>query len=341
MLYVLASIVVIGAGVKLASPFLVPVLLALFIAIVTAPIVMWLCDRAVPRPLAVTAGLSIDVAAGAAFGVPLASAVGVFSNRLPTYQANLSTRLGDVTHWLDGHGVQIESLFDVSNPRWVMNMATDLVQTAASLVSQIVLVLLIVAFMLFESAGLRRKLSAIVADNNQIKILSEATHEVNAYLVAKTIMSLVTGVVVYAWCWFNDLDVPLLWGMLAYLLNFIPTIGQLIAAIPAIALSFIQFGPGPALILAIGYGVINISIGAVEPRVMGQTLGLSSLVVLVSMVVFGWLLGPVGALLSAPLTMLIKHILHYTDNMKWLADLMGPSPDPHAPRHTFPPSQTK
>ena len=341
MLYVLASIVIIGAGIKFASPFLVPVLLALFIAIVTAPLVMWLCDRAVPRPIAVSAGLMLDAAAGAALGVPLATAVGVFSQRLPSYQANLSIRLETVTEWLAGYGIQLESLYEATDSGFVMNLATRLVQTAAGLASQIVLVLLIVAFMLFEAAGLRRKLSSIVRDSNRIKILSEAAHEVNAYLVAKTIMSFLTGMVVYGWCWFNDLDVPLLWGLLAYLLNFIPTIGQLIASIPAIALAFIQFGPGPALVLAVGYGVINLVIGAVEPRVMGQTLGLSSLVVLLSMVVFGWLLGPVGALLSAPLTMMLKHVLHHTANMKWLAGLMGPSPDPHAPRHTFPPAKAR
>ena len=337
VLYVLASIVVIGAGIKLAAPFLVPVLLALFIAIVTAPIVLWLCDRAVPRPLAVATGLLIDIAAGVGLSLPLIAAAGAFSDRIPDYQASLSIRLDAANTWLTSHGIHAEQLFNRDNPVWMVDMARTLVQTAASLGLQMVLVLLIVAFMLFEATGLRRKLVNAVVDRNQIEILSNAAREVNAYLVAKTILSLLTGVVVYAWCWFNDLDVPLLWGLLAYLLNFIPTIGQLIAAVPAIALAFIQFGAAPALIVAVGYGCINLAIGAIEPRVMGQTLGLSALVVLVSMVVWGFLLGPVGALLSAPLTMLIKHILHHTENLKWLAELIGPSPDPLAPRNSIPP----
>jgi len=123
-------------------------------------------------------------------------------------------------------------------------------------------------------------------------------------------------------------DVPLLWGLLAYLLNYIPTVGQIIAAVPAIALAWLQLGPGEALVVAAGFGAINLAIGAIEPRVMGDALGLSALVVLVSMVAWGWLLGPVGALVSAPLTMVIKHALAHNDQLRWMAELLGPTPKP-------------
>jgi predicted PurR-regulated permease PerM len=209
----------------------------------------------------------------------------------------------------------------------MLNMATMTAQYAASFVSQMVLVLLIVAFMLFESTGLREKLSK-VATPNQIRELSAAAREVNAYLVAKTILSLLTGVMVFLWCWWRGVDVPLLWGLLAYLLNYIPTVGQIIAAVPAIALAWLQLGPGEALVVAAGFGGINLAIGAIEPRVMGDALGLSALVVLVSMVVWGWLLGPVGALVSAPLTMVIKHVLAHSDELRWMAELLGPTPKP-------------
>ena len=186
---------------------------------------------------------------------------------------------------------------------------------------------LIVAFMLYEATGLREKLSRI-ATPNQIQELSAAAREVNTYLVAKTVLSLLTGVLVFVWCWWRDVDVPLLWGLLAYLLNYIPTVGQIIAAVPAIALAWLQLGPGEALVVAAGFGAINLAIGAVEPRVMGDALGLSALVVLVSMVVWGWLLGPVGALVSAPLTMVIKHTLAHSEQLRWMAELLGPTPKP-------------
>jgi len=324
---VLASIIVIGAGIKLSAPLLVPVLVATFIAIVTAPIVMWLCDRGVPTLVAVLSGLMLDVAAGAALGFPLAGAVATFTERVPAYALLLTDRMRETEAWLAGHGIYLESVFDLSEPTWMLNMATVTAQYAAAFVSQMVLVLLIVAFMLVESTGLREKLARI-ATPSQIEELSSATREVNTYLVAKTVLSLITGVAVFVWCWWRGVDVPLLWGLLAYLLNYIPTVGQIIAAIPAIALAFLQLGPGDALIVAAGFGAINLAIGAIEPRIMGDALGLSALVVLVSMVIWGWLLGPVGALVSAPLTMVVKHGLAHSEQLRWMAELLGPTPAP-------------
>lgn len=326
-----ASIVVIGAGIKLAAPFLVPVLVAAFIAIVTAPFVMWLCDKGLPTLLAVLSGLLIDVAAGATLGLPLAGAIATFTERMPAYAAMLAGRTHEAEAWLAGHGIYLESVYDFSEPTWVFNTATVMAQYAASLVSQMVLVLLIVAFMLYESTGLREKLSKI-ATPTQIHELSAAAREVNTYLIAKTVLSLLTGVLVFVWCWWCGVDVPLLWGLLAYFLNYIPTVGQIIAAVPAIALALVQFGPAEALVVGAGFGGINLAIGAIEPRIMGNALGLSALVVLVSMVVWGWLLGPVGALVSAPLTMVVKHALAHSEELRWMAELLGPTPTP-ARRH--------
>ena len=323
----LASVVVIGAGIKLAAPLLVPVLVASFIAIVTAPLVMWLCDRGLPRLLSVLSGLMLDVTAGTVLGFSLAAAVATFTDRAPEYAAMLAGKQEALELWLTNYGIHLEAIYDFSEPTWMLNFATKMAQSAASFVSQIILVLLIVAFMLFEATGLREKLGRI-ATPAQINELSEAAREVNTYLVAKTVMSLLTGVLVFVWCWWRGVDVPVLWGLLAYLLNYIPTVGQIIAAIPAITLALIQFGPGEALVVAAGFGGINLAIGAMEPRVMGQALGLSSLVVLVSMVVWGWLLGPVGALVSAPLTMVIKHALAHSDDLRWLAVLLGRAPRP-------------
>ena len=327
---IIASIIVIGAGIKLSAPFLVPVLVAGFIAVVTAPIVLWLCDRGVSRTLAVSAALLLDVAAASAFGFPLAGALATFTQRIPFYASTLGARMEAFEIWLATHGLYLESIYDFSEPTWMVNLATAMAQHAASLISQIVLVLLIVAFVLFEVTGVREKLARI-ASPSRIKDLSDTVQEVNAYLVAKTVMSVITGLLVFVWCWWQGLDVPLLWGLLAALLNFIPTVGQIIAAVPAILLALIQLGPGQALVVAAGFGGINLAIGAIEPRVMGRALGLSALSVLLSMVVWGWLLGPIGALLSAPLTMVIKHSLAQSAELEWIAELLGPTPKPSRP----------
>ena len=140
-------------------------------------------------------------------------------------------------------------------------------------------------------------------------------------------ISLATGVLVAAWLRIVGVDYALLWGLLAFLLNYIPSIGSFIAAVPAVMLAFLQLGPGDGIVTAIGYLVINTVIGNfIEPRVMGEGMGLSTLVVFLSLIFWGWVLGPVGMLLSVPLTMIMKIALEASDETRWIAVLLGSRP---------------
>ena len=142
----------------------------------------------------------------------------------------------------------------------------------------------------------------------------------------KTATSAVTGVLVAALLFLLGVDYPVLWGLLAFLLNFVPNIGSIMAAIPPVLLAFLQpeSGMATAMYTALGFVAINCFISyAIEPRFMGQGLGLSTLVVFVSLVFWGWVLGPVGMLLSAPLTMTFKIVLSDFDDTRWIAVLMG------------------
>jgi predicted PurR-regulated permease PerM len=122
-------------------------------------------------------------------------------------------------------------------------------------------------------------------------------------------------------------DFPLLWGLLTFLLNFVPNIGSFIAAAPAVSLAFLQFGVGRAALAAAGYIVLETGIGNVlEPRLMGRGLGLSPLVVFVSLVFWGWVLGPAGMLFSVPLTMIVKIALDTSDDLRWVAVLLSETP---------------
>ena len=128
------------------------------------------------------------------------------------------------------------------------------------------------------------------------------------------------------WLWLLGVDHAQLWGVMAFLLNFVPNIGSIIAAVPAVLLALVQLGMGTALFVAAGYLVVNIVIGSVlEPRFMGRGLGLSTLVVFLSLVFWGWVLGPVGMLLSVPLTITVKLALDSSKDTRWLGILLGPA----------------
>jgi predicted PurR-regulated permease PerM len=141
----------------------------------------------------------------------------------------------------------------------------------------------------------------------------------------KTIISLVTGLFIGFALWFIGVDYPVLWGVLAFMLNFVPNIGSIIAAVPAVLLTVVQLGVTPALMVASVYIAVNIIVGSIiEPKYMGKGLGLSTLVVFVSLVFWGWVLGPVGMLLSVPLTITVKLALDSKPETKWLGHLLGP-----------------
>ena len=122
------------------------------------------------------------------------------------------------------------------------------------------------------------------------------------------------------------MDFPLLWGLLAFLLNFVPNIGSVIAAVPPVILAYVQLGALPTSIVILGFSIINVFIGSfIEPKFLGKGLGLSSLVVFLSLVFWGWVLGPIGMLLSVPLTITAKLGLEANPNTRWVAILLGGS----------------
>ena len=157
--------------------------------------------------------------------------------------------------------------------------------------------------------------------------LRETASELRSFLLVKLGTSATTSLLAGLLCYFLKVDLPLLWALLAFLLNFIPTVGSIIAAIPPTFLALVLYGPGTALAVAGGYVAINLVIGSlIEPRLMGEALGLSPLVVFLSMLLWGYLLGVVGALLSPTLTMFVKTWMEHTEDMRWAAVLMSPPP---------------
>jgi predicted PurR-regulated permease PerM len=151
-------------------------------------------------------------------------------------------------------------------------------------------------------------------------------------MVIKTGISLVTGGMAALWLTILGVDYALLWGLLTFALNYVPNIGSIIAAIPPVLLAIVQLGIGKAIAAGAGYAVINVLMGNfVEPRFMGRGLGLSPLIVFLSLLFWGWVLGPVGMLLAVPLTMTAKIALDSREETRWIAVLLGPQIVQHPP----------
>ena len=332
-----AFVTIVVAGLKLAGPLLIPVIVAAFVAIVCAPAVSFLVARRVPSGLAVVLVLVFVLGSIVLVSVAVADQLTELTTDLPQYHEKLHAYYVGVTDWLKEKGVELAPPEERGplDPDRLLSMAGSIAGTAANAVSTLLLLLLLVAFMLGEASGLPAKIRRGIGDPDaSLGELGEVSRQVWAYLGVKTAISLLTGVLFGVLLQIMDVPYPVLWGLLAFLLNFIPNIGSLIAAIPPVLLALLTKDLGTAAIVAGANVAINQVLGnVVEPRWMGARLGLSPLVVFLSLVFWSWLWGPVGMLLSVPLTMVVKILLENSEDLRWVAVLMGPNdaePEPAA-----------
>ncbi len=341
-----AGLVVLVAGLRAAAPILVPLVLAVFITVINFPLLQWLRRLRVPTPLAV---LLVVLATFTFLGlVILVGSASLTDIRtvLPVYVERLRELEFSTLAALDARGVPVPDGFYstmLSEPERIMDLLGGFVVRAAGLLSSTAIVVLFTIFMLSEATGFPAKLRAAIGRGDaDLSRFGSAVRDIQRYLAIKTAISLTTGVLVALWLWFIGVDFPVLWGMMAFLLNFVPNVGSLIAAIPAVLFTMLQLGPWSAVLAAGGYLAVNIMLGnLIEPHLMGRRFGLSTMVVVISLVFWGWLWGPVGMLLSVPLTVVVRIALEYTDDFRWLAVMLGneatpieaplgaePAPDP-------------
>ena len=230
----------------------------------------------------------------------------------------------------EARGLSLGALRDGIQPGAAFDFAGRAVGQFASVLSDAALVMLTVVFLLFEVTVVPAKLRKALGDPKaDLSRFAKIVKEVNAYVVIKTYVSAATGTIAGTFVAIVGVDFPVLWGLFAFLFNYVPNIGSIIAAIPPVLLALIQFGPGTAAVVAGGYTALNLVAGnVVEPRLMGNKLGLSTLIVFLSLLFWGWLWGPIGMLLSVPLTMIVKITLEHSEQFRAVAILMGGPPEP-------------
>jgi AI-2 transport protein TqsA len=334
VLLTMACLVVLIAGLRAAEAVIVPFLLSVFLSMLGIPILGWLRRRGVPQPLAILLVVLGLIVILVVIGVVVGGSINGFTQALPQYQDRLTSLMSSMDRQLQSWGldVSITAVGDLVNPGQVFQLAGGLLSRLAGIVSNFFLVVLTTVFILTEASGFPGKIQTALGDRGSgLLQLSGVMTQVHRYLVIKTAISLMTGVILGTWVWILGVDFPVLWGLLTFLLNYIPNLGSIMAAVPPVLLALIQPGGGLtlALMVAVGYGTVNVAFGnLVEPRVMGQRLGLSTLVVFASLVFWGWVWGGVGMLLSVPLTMVVKILLESSKELRWIAVLLDKSPEP-------------
>jgi AI-2 transport protein TqsA len=327
LLLIAACVVIVMAGLRAGAAFFQPLLMALFLTVLCVPPLSWLRRRGLPEWLAITVVIASAVLIVLAVAVVVGGTIQSFYEELPIYRARLDGIVQSGLSWLQSQGIAIsaEALTRDINTGAIMDLTGATASSIVSAFSNVVLVLLLMGFMLYEAGRVPARLRRAVGDPDaDLDYLARGATDVQRYLAIKTLMSLLNAAVAIGVCVGLGVDFALLWGLFAFLFNFVPNVGSILAAIPPVLLALVQHGPARAALVAALYLVIDVISGHVlEPKIMGKRLGLSPLVVMLSLVFWGWMWGPVGMILSVPLTSMAKIMFEHSTDLRWLAVLLG------------------
>ena len=332
-----AAVVILVTGLKLGQSFFVPVLLAGFIATVSFPITSWLRKRRVPMPIAVLLTVLVDFAFMTGVVIIVITLTGDLESKWQDrYYPAMNSKIDEVRETAVG---VLENLKIPDARKTVDNYATikipaqigknfdpfdlgkDVAVRVLGFLGSTLLILILTVFMLSEARMFGRRVNAVLeARGPNLDRMMNSTADIQRYLAMKTVVSLATGVLAGFLCWAAGLDFYILWGILAFALNFIPVLGSIIAGVPPFIVAFLVDGGPSALAVGVGYISINIFLGNfLEPMLMGRRFGLSTLVVIISVLFWGFIWGPVGMFLAVPLTMVLKVMLDNSDELRWIA----------------------
>lgn len=324
VLNAIAAFIIVVAGMKAASSIVVPFLLAIFISILAASPMLWLQNKGWPLWAALTTIITAVIALMTLLILLLGTTLDDFTRELPNYQSRLREIVVGTVDWAEGRGLDVsaERVTEVFDPSRAIGIVNNILGGVTNLLGNAFLILFTIIFMLVEAASFPRKIVRITSGKIS-NTYNEILLKIRKYIAVKTLISAATGVCIGLLTFMIGVDFPVLWGIIGFLLNYVPTIGSIIASVPACLIALVQLGIWPTLITALGYFAINTVFGnLIEPKAMGKAMGLSTLVVFLSLVFWGWVLGPIGMLLSVPLTMVAKIVLEQTPQTMPIAILL-------------------
>ena len=323
---IFTCLIIIFSAMKFAQQLVVPFLLAIFISFICAPPLNYLNSKRIPPVLSVSIIIIFLISFSLLITYIIGNSINNLGKSLPHYKVKFENQIQSLNEFFSSNGIElnVSLLNQYVDPSTIMQFFANSISAFGNVLTNYFIILLIVAFTLLEISLLSQKVTAILNSKKKIKDFEFIGDKINKYLAIKTIVSAITGLVIFISLSILKIDYAILWGIIAFFFNFIPNIGSILAAIPAVLLSFLQFDISIMLLVVLIYGIVNIVMGnIIEPRYLGKELGLSTLVVFISLIFWGWLLGPVGMILSIPLTIIAKIILENNESTRWVAILLS------------------
>ncbi|MFF5078074.1 AI-2E family transporter [Actinoplanes sp. NPDC000266] len=342
-----ACLVVVVAGMKGIAGLIAPVMLALMLAVTVSPLTEWMRRRGTPVWLAaVTTILVVNVVLFALGGALYLSAARLLE-LIPTYQDQFAQLRDDLAGQLAGLGIstdQVQSALGGIDSGTVLRAAENILGGLAGALSNTVFLLAVLLFMCLDTVDFPRRLVSTAGERPEVVgALRSFAQGTRRYLLVSTVFGLIVAVIDIIGLWALGVPLPLLWGLLSFITNYIPNIGFVIGLVPPALLGLLEGGPGLMVAVIVMYCAVNFVIQSViQPKIVGDAVGLSATVSFLSLIFWAWVLGGLGALLAIPLTLLAKGLLIDIDpSTRWVNALLSnavppesPSPDEAPPART-------
>jgi len=322
------GVIVMFAALKEARSVVNIILLAMFLTAISLAPLNWLKKKGVPRTMAALIVIFTVIFIAALNGFVIEASVNGFVKKIPVYEEKFKEMWVSAEDELAHLGLinedgQVSKQFQ---SKTLLPMAAPIASGLGTVFSGAIVIFILFIFMIFEAEMFSKKMKYVSSDSS--KHADKILKQLRNYFGIKTLTSLATGIAIGIMMWILGVDFPVLWGFLAFILNYIPSIGSFIAAIPAVLLTFVMQGPLSGFVAIVGYFVINTLIGnVIEPQLMGRNLGISPLIVFVSMIFYGFILGPIGMLIATPLAIVIKIIFDSREVTKSLGIMLSDGRD--------------
>jgi predicted PurR-regulated permease PerM len=333
-LRVLLAIALVGlalAFLRASADMLNALLLAWIIVLIASPLLHWLLSKRVPKILSFALTLIAILAVFIAFVLLIVIALNRLVEAIPTYASAYEDLVSSAQATLAGLGIDtndVQAFIEFLNPTRLVEFAAGFLSGLVGTVSGVILVALLVIFLMLDAINAPAKLAReIKSGNKYLQRFFTTSHSLREYVYITTIVGLVTGVVDTIWFIILGVDFPVLWGILAFLMSYIPTLGFWLAAIPPTILALLESGPATATLVFLGIVVINgFAENVVKPKYMGTGLNLSAFMIVFSVIFWAGILGPLGAILGVPMTVMLKELVLEADEQnRWIARLMSSS----------------
>lgn len=330
ILVTIAALVVIVAGISAARSILVPFFFAAFVSVLSYGVFFRLrrfglssfLSSVVILAMLIVMILSLIYMVQTAIS-QFGASISALQDQFFVIQANLDATLTDL-----GVPILSEVLRESFDFQRAMQFFLSILSAMGNMLTYALLVLAMVLFILMEAAHFPEKLQEAFREPGPIKeFIRNINRSIEQYFFLKTVLNAASGFFVGLWAMLFGVEFAILWGLLTFLLNFIPYFGAIIAAVPVVGFALLTVGWFPAVMMIAAFVLLSLVIGNfIEPRYMGRGMDLSILVIFISMLFWGWILGPLGMIFTVPLTVAIKFVLEIDERTRWISVLLSAGP---------------